>query len=203
MKPYVANKQLSASCSAIRVLCIWNRGSFGTLGKWFAITYTKVQTVRTVSNEIELLSLRSKLASTDICDICSHHEQEYLHKYSVLQRKCCNVFDQHKDCKPRTKSLREITSKCRASALKSGHLPYSRRQTLLIVQDTLTEIVCPSSWRVPHTCWFTNSWSTKILFERRAPFVCFHRIYFWWQCCSWSRYWGSYSLFKPHSSETW
>ncbi|KAL5505539.1 hypothetical protein EMCRGX_G006987 [Ephydatia muelleri] len=65
-----------------------------------------VQTVRTVSNEIELLSLRSKLASTDIC---SHHEQEYLHKYSVLQRKCCNVFDQHKDCKPRQKSLREIT----------------------------------------------------------------------------------------------
>ena len=98
-----------------------------------------------VSNEIERLSLRSKLASTDICDICSHHEQEYLHKYSVLQRKCCNVFDQHKDCKPRKKSLREITSKCRASALKSGHLSYARRQTLLIVQDTLTEIVCPSS----------------------------------------------------------
>ncbi|KAL5481862.1 hypothetical protein EMCRGX_G022122 [Ephydatia muelleri] len=49
------------------------------------------------------------MASTDICDICSHHEQEYLHKYSVLQRKCCNVFDQHKDCKPRQKSLREIT----------------------------------------------------------------------------------------------
>ncbi|KAL5493515.1 hypothetical protein EMCRGX_G014706 [Ephydatia muelleri] len=54
-------------------------------------------------------SLRSKLASTDICDICSHHEQEYLHKYSVVQRKCGNVFDQHKDCKPRQKSLREIT----------------------------------------------------------------------------------------------
>ena len=95
--------------------------------------------MRTVSSdEIELLSLRSKLASTDICDICSHHEQEYLHKYSVLQRKCCNVFDQHKDCKPRTKSLREITSECRASALKSGHLPCSRRQTLLIVQDKLS-----------------------------------------------------------------
>eukprot|EP00731_Ephydatia_muelleri_P001070 Em0001g1070a len=35
--------------------------------------------------------------------------RRYLHKYSVLQRKCCNVFDQHKDCKPRKKSLREIT----------------------------------------------------------------------------------------------
>ena len=95
--------------------------NFGTLGKCFAIAYTKVQRVRNVtSDEIELLSLRSKLASTDIRDICSHHEQVYLHKYFELQKKCCNAFDLHRDSKPRKKSLRVITIECRASALEMG-----------------------------------------------------------------------------------
>ena len=95
--------------------------SFAFFGKCFAITYTKVQRIRNVtSDEIELLSLRSKLSSTDIRDICSHHEQVYLHKYSALQKKCCNAFDLHKDKKPRKKSLREITIECRASALEVG-----------------------------------------------------------------------------------
>ncbi|KAL5477531.1 hypothetical protein EMCRGX_G024341 [Ephydatia muelleri] len=57
--------------------------SFASLGKCFLETYTKVRVVS--SEDIELLSLRSKLAPADIYEICSHHEKVYLHKYSALQ----------------------------------------------------------------------------------------------------------------------
>ena len=150
-------------------------GSFGTLGKCVTITYTKVQTVRTVSNdEIELLSLRSKLSSTNIYDISSHLEQLYLHMYTVLQRKCCNVFDQHKDCKPRKKSQREITSECRASALKVGISLVPGDKLCPLCRTHLQKLSVQAPEELPHTCRFTNSWSINILFERRAPFVCFH-----------------------------
>ena len=95
--------------------------SFASDGKCFLTTYTKVQTLRGVSaDEIELLSLRSKLSPTTIHDICSHHEQLLVVKFSGLQRKCCNAFEQHKTSKPRTKSLRTITQELRMNALKVG-----------------------------------------------------------------------------------
>jgi hypothetical protein len=93
--------------------------SFASLGKCFLETYTKEKKVRVVSGEdIELLSLRSKLAPADIYDVCSHHEKVYLHKYSALQRRCCNAFAQHE--KSRKKALREITTELRANALRVG-----------------------------------------------------------------------------------
>ena len=54
-------------------------------------------------NELELLSLRSKLSPTIT------YVQLYLVKYSGFQWKCCNAFEQHKTCKSMTKSLRTIT----------------------------------------------------------------------------------------------
>ena len=87
----------------------------------FSTTYTKFQTLREVSaDEIELLSLRSKLCPTTIKDICSHHEHLVLVKFSGLQRKCCDAFERHKISKPRTKSLRTITLALRIDALKVG-----------------------------------------------------------------------------------
>ena len=87
--------------------------SFTSLGKCFLETCTKVRVVS--SEDIELLSLRSKLAPADIYEICSHHEKVYLHKYSALQRRCCNAFAQHENS--RKMALRDITTELRANAL--------------------------------------------------------------------------------------
>ena len=166
----------TCTCTGPTKIFIWHftrhRNSLNTAGevcvapgKCFAITYTEVQTVRTVSSdEIELLSLRSKLASTDICDFCSHHAQVFLHNYSALQRKCCNVFDQHKDSKPRRKSLREITRECRASTLKVG--------ISLVPGNKLTYRNCLS--KLSTSSPYLLIYQFNILFEQRAPFVCFH-----------------------------
>ena len=67
--------------------------SFEMLGSCYLKTYTKAETLRPVSNdELELLSLRSKLPVAAITDICSHHEQVLVVKYSSLQKKCCNAY---------------------------------------------------------------------------------------------------------------
>ena len=50
--------------------------SFEMLGRCYLKTYAKAETLRPVVNdELELLSLRSKLPVAAITDICSHHEQ--------------------------------------------------------------------------------------------------------------------------------
>eukprot|EP00731_Ephydatia_muelleri_P008609 Em0004g947a len=89
------------------------------LGKCYLKTYAKAETLRPVSNdELELLSLRSKLPVAAITDICSHHEQVLVVKYSTLQRKCCNAFQLHSS--QRKKSLQNITHTLRCDALKLG-----------------------------------------------------------------------------------
>lgn len=97
--------------------------SFSSLGRCFLETYTKAKTVRNVSSEeIELLSLRSKLASADIHNICSHHEKEYLLKYSTLQRRCCNAFALHENTRKKcfTGDHYGDESKCIESGSVSG-----------------------------------------------------------------------------------
>ena len=64
------------------------------LGRCYLKTYTKAETLRPVSNdELELLSLRSKLPVAAITDICSHHEQVLVVKYSTLQKNVAMLFN--------------------------------------------------------------------------------------------------------------
>lgn len=89
------------------------------LGRCHLKTYAKAETLRPVSNDqLELLTLRSKLPVAVITDICSHHEQVLVVKYSTLQRKCCNAFQLHNS--QRKKSLQNITHTLRSDALKLG-----------------------------------------------------------------------------------
>ena len=91
--------------------------SFEMLGRCYLKTYTKAETLRPVSNdELELLSLRSKLPVAAITDICSHHKQVLVVKYSTLQKKCCNAFQLHNS--KRKESLQNITHMLQSDALK-------------------------------------------------------------------------------------
>lgn len=55
-----------------------------------------------------MLALRSRHEQSTIKNICLHHEQELLKKFSTLQRKCCDPLSLHPD-KLRTKSLQVVS----------------------------------------------------------------------------------------------
>ena len=73
------------------------------------VHHTRKKTLRSVrkTNEVELLILRSGIKARDIKNICSHHEQELLIKFSALRKKCCDPLNRHPE-KTCTKSLRIV-----------------------------------------------------------------------------------------------
>jgi hypothetical protein len=48
------------------------------------------------NEEIEVLSLRTRISQEDLSTICSHHYKEFLTYFSLNIKKCCDVLNIHK-----------------------------------------------------------------------------------------------------------
>ena len=59
------------------------------------------------AEQVKLISTRTGISNSPDHEICLHHEQSILTRYSQYQRSCCNPFNKHQ--KPVKGSLREVS----------------------------------------------------------------------------------------------
>ena len=79
----------------------WGRGCFHT-----RLTGLKSFSILT-AEQVKLISMRTGISNSPEHEICLHHEQTVLTRYSQYQRHCCNPFEKHQ--KPIKGSLREVS----------------------------------------------------------------------------------------------